>query len=86
MKGIDMLRSGDWNSMEVEIQADGTQIVKLTKDGENKGYRLKMRNMCMKNEEVLEDEEIDIRTPEHILERQAEAKCLISSKGGNDHD
>jgi len=73
MKGISKLYTGDFNSMHVETLPDGSQRITLTKDGENKIYRFRVKNLYQEDEEVLEDEVIKIEQPKHIKKRMKEA-------------
>lgn len=54
-EGPKKLYAGDFNSMRQEEQADGSVIVTLSKRGEDKIYRFRVKE----NEEVLEHEIIE---------------------------
>jgi len=56
MKGIEKLKSGDWNSCCQEEQADGTIIITLSKRGEGKTHRFKVKHLYQKKEKVLWEE------------------------------
>jgi len=73
MKGLLKLYRGDFNSMEAETLPDGSQVITLVKDGENKVYRFRVKNLYQEDEEVLEDEVIKVVTPAHIKKRVKEA-------------
>jgi len=73
MKGISKLYTGDFNTMNVETLPDGSQRITLTKDGDNKIYRFRVKNLYQEDEEVLEDEVIKIEQPKHIKKRMKEA-------------
>jgi len=73
MKGISKLYRGDFNTMNVEQQPDGSQVITLTKDGENKIYRFRVKNLYQEDEEVLEDEVLMVEIPKHIKKRVKEA-------------
>jgi hypothetical protein len=73
MKGIHKLYNGDFNVMQVENQTDGSQVITLTKDGEDKVYRFRVKNLYQIDEEVLEDEVLKVVTPAHIKKRVEEA-------------
>ncbi|MDP2105851.1 MAG: hypothetical protein Q8J76_07640 [Desulfobulbaceae bacterium] len=72
-KGLKKLYSGDWNILEAREQPDGSQRITLTKDGENKVYRFRVKNLYQEDEELLEDEVIKVETPAHIKKRMKEA-------------
>lgn len=61
MTARDKLRSGDFNTMNVEQQADGSQVITLTKEGDDKVYRFRVRNLCQPDEQ-----EVDYATGEPI--------------------
>jgi len=73
MKGISKLYRGDFNSMHTETLPDGSQRITLTKDGEDKVYRFRVKNLYQVDEEVLEDEVVKVATPKHIKKRMKEA-------------
>lgn len=56
MNSIDKLKTGDFNSMHLEGQKDGSVIITLTKRGEGKTYRFCVRDLNGENEEVLWEE------------------------------
>lgn len=74
IKGLEKLYSGDFNSMTQEPQPDGSVIIILSKSGEDKTYRFRVKNLYQENEEVLEHEVIKVKPPKHILDRMKEAK------------
>ena len=73
MNDISKLYAGDFNTMNVEQQPDGSQTITLTKDGENKVYRFRVTNLYQEDEELLEDEVLTVETPKHIKKRVKEA-------------
>jgi hypothetical protein len=73
MKGIHKLYRGDFNTMNVEALPDGSQRITLTKDGEDKVYRFRVKNLYQEDEELLEDEVLTVETPQHIKKRMKEA-------------
>jgi hypothetical protein len=73
MEGISKLYLGDFNSMHVENLPDGSQVITLTKDGEDKTYRFRVKNLYQEDEELLEDEVLTVETPQHIKKRVKEA-------------
>jgi hypothetical protein len=73
MNGLTKLYRGDFNSMQVENLPDGSQRITLAKDGENKIYRFRVKNLYQEDEELLEEEVIKIEQPEHIKKRVKEA-------------
>jgi len=52
MKVIERLKTGDFNNMSQEEQADGSVIVTLTKRGDPLVYKMKVKNLYGKEEEV----------------------------------
>jgi len=52
-KVIDKLKTGDFNTMSQERQADGSVIITLTKRGEGKVHRMKVKNLYSKKEKVI---------------------------------
>lgn len=56
--GLDRLKSGDFNVMSQEQQLDGSLIITLSKHGENKVYKLKVKDLYKPTEAVISDEEI----------------------------
>jgi hypothetical protein len=75
-KGVDRLKSGDFNTMNVECQPDGSRRITLSKDGEKKVYRFRVENLYQADEKVLEHKVISIDTPEYIKERMTEVNRL----------
>ena len=73
-EGLAKLYSGDFNTMNQDWQSDGSVIITLTKDGEDKSYRFKVKDLYGEHEEVLEHEVIETKPPKHILDRMKEAK------------
>jgi len=73
MKELLKLYRGDFNTMHVETLPDGSQRITLTKDGENKIYRFRVKNLYQEDEELLEDEVLTVKTPAHIKKRVKEA-------------
>ena len=73
-QGLKKLYAGDFNKMSQEWQPDGTVNITLSKGGENKQYRFKVRDLYGEHEEVLEHEVIKHEIPKHIQDRMKEAK------------
>ena len=73
-EGLRKLYTGDFNNLESERQPDGSSIVILSKRGEVKIYRFRVKELYGEHEEVLEHEVIDKRPPRYILDRMKEAK------------
>jgi len=73
-EGLKKLYSGDFNHKQTHVLADGTVIITLVKEGENKTYRFKVRDLYGEHEEVLEHEVIKHKVPKHIEARMKEAK------------
>ena len=59
MTGIDKLKTGDFNDMNQDWQDDGSVIITLSKRGEGKTYRFRVKDLYGKHEEVLEEEVIE---------------------------
>jgi len=60
MTGIEKLKAGDFNSMSQEWQLDGSVIITLSKRGEGKVYKFRVKDLYKLTEEVLEEEEIEV--------------------------
>lgn len=73
-EGLRRFYNGDFNYMNQDWQPDGSVIITLAKDGENKSYRFKVRDLCGEHEQVLEHEVIPTRPPQWVLDRMEEAK------------
>ena len=73
-EGLRKLYTGDFNNLESERQPDGSSIITLSKRGEGKIYRFRIRELYGEHEEVLEHEAIDKKPPKHILDRMRKAK------------
>lgn len=73
-EGLKKLYSGDFNHKRTHVLADGSVIITLLKDGEDKTYRFKVRDLYGEHEEVLEHEVIKHEIPKHIQDRMKEAK------------
>ena len=56
MNGRDKLYLGDFNEMHQEWQPDGSVIVTLSKRGEGKIYRFRVKDLYGENEKVLSEE------------------------------
>ena len=59
MKAIEMLKAGDFNHMSQERQADGSVLVTLSKRGDPKIYRFRVKDLYLPTEEVLSEEVIE---------------------------
>ena len=64
MEGLKKLKSGDFNDMSQEWQPDGSVIITLSKRGEDKVYKLRVRNLYQPDEE-----ELDVTTGKPIAKR-----------------
>jgi len=73
-EGLKKLYTSDFNTMNQARQPDGSIVITLSKRGEGKIYRFRVKDLYGENEEVLEHEEIDISPPQHILKRMKEAR------------
>ena len=56
MRGIEKLKLGDFNTRDDELQSDGSILITLSKRGEGKIYRFRVKDLYGENEEVLEEE------------------------------
>ena len=74
MEGLRKLYSGDFNTMRQEWQPDGSVIITLSKRGEDKSYRFRVKDLYGENEEVLEHKVIEHKIPPWIEKRMKEAK------------
>lgn len=63
MVGLQRLYSGDFNAMNVEVLPDGSQKITLSKDGDSKIYRFRVKNLYTEDEVVLEYEEVEVKPP-----------------------
>lgn len=55
-EGLEKLKSGDFNGLSQEAQPDGSAVITLSKRGEGKVYRFRVKNLYKENEQVLEHE------------------------------
>ena len=60
MTGREKLRLGDFNYMSQEQQPDGTVLITLSKRGEDKTYKLVVKDLYKPTEQVLEEEVIEV--------------------------
>lgn len=74
IKGMAMLYSGDFNSMDQERHGDGTVIITLAKEGENVKYRFQVRDLYGEHEQVLSHEVIPGTPPKWIIDRMEVAR------------
>ena len=81
MNGLTKLYAGDFNDMIQAWQPDGSVIITLSKRGEDKLYRFKVKDLYGPDEEVVESEEIDTRIPEYLDKRLKEARGIIDNGG-----
>lgn len=61
MRGIEKLKSGDFNTMSQEWQPDGSVIITLSKRGESKIYRFRVKDLYGEHEEVLNEEILEVK-------------------------
>ena len=73
-EGLSKLYTGNFNTMSQDWQPDGSVVITLSKDGEDKSYRFKVKDLYGEHEEVLEHEVIEHKVPKHIKDRMEEAK------------
>ena len=77
MEGLEKLKSGDFNDMMQERQPDGSVIITLSKRGEDKVYKFRVRNLYSP-----EEKEVDLATGEPIAEGDIpEALPKVPGKG-----
>jgi len=74
MEGLKKLYRGDFNNMSQERQPDGSVIITLSKRGEGKIYKFRVKNLYKENEELLEEEVIETGPPQFIRDRIEEAR------------
>jgi len=55
VNGITKLKTGDFNNMSQEEQPDGSILITLSKRGEGKVYKFKVRDLYGPNEEIIEE-------------------------------
>lgn len=73
-EGLSRLYTGDFNVMSQEQQPDGSVLITLSKDDEDKLYRFKVKDLYGEHEELLEHEVISNKPPQWVLARMKEAK------------
>ena len=56
MSGLEKLKTGDFNAMDQDWAADGSVLVTLSKRGEGKIYRFRVKDLYGEHEEVLSEE------------------------------
>lgn len=77
MEGLEKLKIGDFNDMMQEQQPDGSVIITLSKRGEDKVYKFRVRDLYGPGEK-----EVDIATGEPIAKGNiSEALPGVSGKG-----
>ena len=59
MEGLKKLKIGDFNDMSQDAQPDSSVIITLSKRGEGKVYKFRVKDLYGPNEEVLEEEVIE---------------------------
>jgi len=77
--GLRKLYTGDYNYMSHDVQADGTAIVTLSKEGEGKVYEFRVRGLYGEDEEVLEHKVINTKPKRFLLDRMKEAKQDVAT-------
>ena len=60
MRGIDKLKTGDFNDMSQKQLPDGSIKITLVKRGEGKRYILVVKDLYQPTEEVLSEEVIEV--------------------------
>lgn len=56
MKVREMLAKGEFNHMNQKRQADGSLLITLTKRGDEKVYKMVIKNLYQPDEEVISEE------------------------------
>jgi len=84
MEGLKRLYSGDFNDMSQERLPDGSVIVTLSKRGEGKSYRFRVKDLYGEHEEVMEHEVIEHKPKLWIEKRMKEAKEHTKEHGSKD--
>lgn len=74
MNGLNRLYRGEVNYMKQEPQPDGSVIITISKHGEGKTHRFRVKDLYGENEDVLEHEVIEYKSPQFILDRMKQAK------------
>ena len=74
MEGLRKLYTGDFNGVSQEVLPDGSIVITLSKRGEDKTYRFRVKNLYKENEKVLEHEVIEAKIPKFLEDRMEEAK------------
>ena len=59
-EGLNKLYTGDFNGLSQQAQPDGSVVITLSKRGEGKIYRFRVKNLYKENEEVSEHEVIGV--------------------------
>jgi hypothetical protein len=73
-EGLKRWYSGDWNSACQTIQPDGSIIIRLYAERDNRTFIFQVKDLYGENEEVLDHTELDNTPPGYILERMKKAK------------
>jgi len=60
-EGLDKLYTGDFTGISQEEQPDGSVIITLSKRGEGKIYKFRVKNLYGEHEEVFEHEVIEVK-------------------------
>ncbi len=63
-KALDKYKAGEWNDVEVKLMPDSSAIITLTKEGDSKIYKCRVRNIYQPNEQ-----EVNIDTGKPIAKR-----------------
>jgi hypothetical protein len=79
-EGLRKLYLGDFHKLNMGILDDGSVIVILVKDDEDRVYRFRVRDLYGPNEEVLEHEVIEDKMPDYIKKRIEDARKGVKEK------
>lgn len=74
IEGLRKLYTGDFNGATQEEQPDGSVIITLSKRGEDKTYRFRVKDLYGEHEELLEHEVVETKPKPWIVKRMKEAK------------
>ena len=83
-EGLKKLYLGDFNTMAVINNPDGTQTITLSKDGNPRAYRFRVKNLYQADEQLLEHAIIDAEQPKHIQQRIEEYQKDVKGQASSD--
>ena len=77
-EGLDKLYAGDFNGINQQELPDGSVVITLSKRGEDKRYRFRVKNLYGEKEEVLEHEIIAHREEPKMMEQLPETNSWLA--------